>query len=1166
MRLTSLRLRRYGPFENLNLTLDPAPARLNLICAPNGAGKSVLRQAFSDLLFGIGGKSPMAFRFRNTASMHLAATALSSDGTTLTLGRRKGHGNTLTDEHGAPLDPVALAAALGGTDQPALERLFALDTERLRLGGTRLMASGGLVADALLSAGGLGNARDIKRQLEQQADALAPARRSEQRPFYMAADGFVAARKAASQALLKPDAQQRLSNDIAKADAELTAARQTAADRHAETRRLQRLRRVRPTLAALDQSQAWLSQHQDAPALAATLRPRLDEAAANLRAAQDKLRAETQRRQTLDTALAAIAENPALLAQAPAIDLLAEHGGAVAKALEDLPARAAELAAIEAQIAHRLRGLGAAESDPAALIPPRAVTSHTRALIRQHGVHEGACRAAGRARDDVARQIAAHQASPAPETASAGPLTALIEDIRAQGDPATQARDAASRLAAARAALDRAVSETPFWTGDEAALRALTLPAMPVLEATHAALTAAEAALTRDQDALGIAETRLGQAITRKHSIVGSAVVPDRDAVAASRRRRMALWDLVARTAFGTKPDPSELAILGGTTLPLAYERAVVEADLLADRRADESSLIERAALAEADRANAQAALAATRARHEASLAQAVRAAGAWQKLLPDALPGACRLDDLRAFAAARLRVIERGEQAALAAQTDSELAARHAAWAQRLLAVLPPPDPPEDDGLAQNLPGLLARARRQADSAAEADQRAAAYHAKLRQLTDQHSIAEAASRDADASRAAWQTGWAEALAALGRPAGESPAVTEEILGVLAELDADLGRAEGLATRVGAMRADNAAFTGRVAAIAAHVLPGQAAPAGPDAALALLRVLRESATLARQRDTQRRTLSDQIEQAGRQIAALAASLAQRQSDLEATLTAIGAATQEEADHRLTQAAARAKAEAARDEATLRLRQDGDGVDPAILRAALASLSAEDIARDLYTAEAEAAAAQQDAETLAGQAAVLKRDLAQREAETSYDDAIHAQNAAAATAGRVLREAAVARLAACLLGNAMEVVEKQATPVMLRAIGGWFTRLTAGAYSDVGVEPTAEGAALILTEAAFPDERRAVEDLSEGTRDQLFLALRLAAIESHPVRLPFIADDILQTADDARAEAALHALMTLSASTQVILLTHHQHIADLATRLFPGAICRGSLTT
>jgi uncharacterized protein YhaN len=59
-------------------------------------------------------------------------------------------------------------------------------------------------------------------------------------------------------------------------------------------------------------------------------------------------------------------------------------------------------------------------------------------------------------------------------------------------------------------------------------------------------------------------------------------------------------------------------------------------------------------------------------------------------------------------------------------------------------------------------------------------------------------------------------------------------------------------------------------------------------------------------------------------------------------------------------------------------------------------------------------------------------------------------------------------------------------------------------------------------------------------MSEATRDQLFLALRLAYLvnycDSHgPV--PFIADDVLMTFDDVRATAALRALETLSKHTR-----------------------------
>lgn len=73
-------------------------------------------------------------------------------------------------------------------------------------------------------------------------------------------------------------------------------------------------------------------------------------------------------------------------------------------------------------------------------------------------------------------------------------------------------------------------------------------------------------------------------------------------------------------------------------------------------------------------------------------------------------------------------------------------------------------------------------------------------------------------------------------------------------------------------------------------------------------------------------------------------------------------------------------------------------------------------------------------------------------------------------------------------------------------------------------------------------------------MSEGTRDQLFLALRLAALElrrgSHP-EMPLILDDVLVTSDDARAANVLRALARFAAGGQVLLFTHHQHLVEVA---------------
>ena len=90
----------------------------------------------------------------------------------------------------------------------------------------------------------------------------------------------------------------------------------------------------------------------------------------------------------------------------------------------------------------------------------------------------------------------------------------------------------------------------------------------------------------------------------------------------------------------------------------------------------------------------------------------------------------------------------------------------------------------------------------------------------------------------------------------------------------------------------------------------------------------------------------------------------------------------------------------------------------------------------------------------------------------------------------------------------------------------------------------------------------PRSAKPCRDLSEGTRDQLYLALRTAAIEDHLAvspALPFIGDDILQTWDEPRAVATLKAMTELSKRTQVIIMTHHEHIAALAGQLPSGTI-------
>lgn len=76
----------------------------------------------------------------------------------------------------------------------------------------------------------------------------------------------------------------------------------------------------------------------------------------------------------------------------------------------------------------------------------------------------------------------------------------------------------------------------------------------------------------------------------------------------------------------------------------------------------------------------------------------------------------------------------------------------------------------------------------------------------------------------------------------------------------------------------------------------------------------------------------------------------------------------------------------------------------------------------------------------------------------------------------------------------------------------------------------------------------------VPDMSIGTSDPLYLALRVASVTDYLHRaspLPFIADDLFVNFDDERAAAGFRVLGQLGKATQVLFFTHHGHLVEIA---------------
>lgn len=130
-----------------------------------------------------------------------------------------------------------------------------------------------------------------------------------------------------------------------------------------------------------------------------------------------------------------------------------------------------------------------------------------------------------------------------------------------------------------------------------------------------------------------------------------------------------------------------------------------------------------------------------------------------------------------------------------------------------------------------------------------------------------------------------------------------------------------------------------------------------------------------------------------------------------------------------------------------------------------------------------------------------------------------------------------------------IGQLQERYEKSSQPRTLADASRILARLTENRYQTIWAPL---GANYLCVDNARHETFR-VEQLSSGTREQLFLAIRLAMIQEMAelnVELPVVLDDVFVNFDRHRTEAAVDTLMEFTEDgTQVLLFTCHEHLAN-----------------
>ena len=135
----------------------------------------------------------------------------------------------------------------------------------------------------------------------------------------------------------------------------------------------------------------------------------------------------------------------------------------------------------------------------------------------------------------------------------------------------------------------------------------------------------------------------------------------------------------------------------------------------------------------------------------------------------------------------------------------------------------------------------------------------------------------------------------------------------------------------------------------------------------------------------------------------------------------------------------------------------------------------------------------------------------------------------------------------------LLEQTRLTVARDHQPPVLRDASHWLARLTDGRHT--AITTTIDEARLEVHDR--DGKLWNPERLSRGTREQVFLALRLALIrdlQRQGVQLPLVMDDALVNFDDERARAAARVLVEFVSDQpgerQMLVFTCHAHVAEI----------------
>jgi uncharacterized protein YhaN len=1145
MRIDRFDLFRYGRFTEVSVDLT-APG-VHLVVGPNEAGKSTMRNAIADLLYGIHHRTPYAF-VHDMPSLRLGALLRAADGATQEIVRLKRNKDALRGPDDEVLEQVVLDRILVGVSRDDFTKVFAIDHDELRAGGKRLLDVNGEVGQALFESQSSAHLSSLHAELAEQVKKLwvSGGRNPVLNAALLDSGPYRTALRRRDEALLNPRDYQQAQLAVTEAEKRRVQIAEQLTHSRRERERLTRIQQCFPGMVTRNR----LLEEKRELETEAFADEEITREYERVRRAGDEAERELETRAStiarLEGEISDLDPDQRLLNHSELInELYAEASSAVkarAAATNDQEkARGLRQEAAEALALLRPDQDTAAVAPVSALVRTRA-DEQRRELVKATTALAGAKKNLAKQQRNLEKEEQKLAAIPAPADLTA--LRAVLDAV----PPALEERiqTAAKQYDAAAASLDKARRRYQrFALPEDVAER--TFPSEEEVSAHRKMWDVADksvAKLREKADELTAVRNRDRETLDR---FLATDPPPSEDNLARARGEREQLWTAL-RPRLESAAQP-ELAV----PLPVGeFEVAVSTADQTVDRiRREAQRLADRRTL-EADLRQTTDRLAGAQKPLGQAVEQRSALEDAWTALwAPSGIP-APALDAARDLLAAIAKLRELADRRDSLSATLSADRARAEECAGRLREVL------AEAGVALPSPNatlaeLIAHATQQREALNEQvgdREKAAAVAKRLREdVADSREEVTQLEGVLDECQQRWEHLLAE-YGLSGQP--DEVSATLAALDEAARLHREAEAAEKRAESAAAQAAEFSKLLGEVLAGCARTpVPDPHRHQGTVKSLKLAL----DAEMKEKQDLERLTKELAAERAKHVRAH-----EQRQAhvgELNVLLQRASVADEQELIEASRRTAALIELNKQLKVAENSLMREGvslarleremaDVGDPDALAAAISGLDG-----TIFQTEAEF-------ETALERLTNAKTELDQMDGSAAAAEAADAVEQERASLTHHAQDYLRLRLAEQILLRCIEAYRQEHQAPVLRAAQQLFTGLTLSEYTEL-VADTDEKNEIVLQAKQTDGSRVGVGQMSEGTLDQLYLALRLASLQHYADQgraMPLVLDDVLMTFDDQRTRAGLRLFDEMADRFQIIILTHHDHIAGLAREVLP----------